>query len=138
MLRTESPPAPEADGYFGYVDAGGGDADGDGTPDLVFGTQMPVLNAVFTGCAHLIGGRDDQLRTFVVPEIGPDAWFSSVVATGREVGRDAATAVLVGAPRATVDDTPGRARLSVCSSVGEVHRCRPRARLRGRNSGLPS
>lgn len=111
VLHTVSPPAPDQDGYFGYSAVGVGVTDADGTPGLLLGTRVPASDGAHAGRAYLFSARGDRLRTFAAPGAGPDSWFGSVVATVPDEGGDAATAILVGAPRAVVDGTAGAGRV---------------------------
>ncbi len=108
VLHTISPPAPSEDGYFGYSAVGAGDANGDGTPDLLLGTRVPATE--HAGRVYLFDARGNRVRTFAASAAGPNAQFGSGVATLTATGEDAPTAVLVGAPRADVDgaDKAGR------------------------------
>jgi hypothetical protein len=109
VLHTVSPPAPATDGYFGYSAVGVRRSDG--PSGLLLGARVPVPDAEHAGRAHLFSPRGRRLHTFAAPAAGPSAQFGSVVATVTDPGDSSQSAVLVGAPRASVEGMVGAGRV---------------------------
>lgn len=110
-LYTLSPPSPASDGFFGYSAVATGDATGDGTPDLLLGTRVPVPETDKPGRAYLFSGANgERVRTLAPVEDDHAGHFG--VTVGRLPSSGTAAALLVGAPDATVDSTSKAGRVS--------------------------
>ncbi|HEV2787239.1 MAG TPA: hypothetical protein VGV67_12655, partial [Solirubrobacteraceae bacterium] len=69
LLRALEPPFPQANGRFGFWDAGLGDVDGDGAGDFATSAPGQVLGGLTLGQVYIYSGRTGiRLRTISPPE----------------------------------------------------------------------
>ncbi len=112
VLHEIVPPSPEEDGHFGYSSANVGDANGDGTPELLLGTRVPATDEAQQGRAYLYGTEKGRLvDTLTSPASQVDGRFGATVAGGTAAPSPDAGAFFVGAPGEQVEGCPSAGRV---------------------------
>jgi hypothetical protein len=125
----------------GWAVAGAGDADDDGTPDVLVGAPFLSYDVDAPGRAYLIDGGATGVHslgeaTAILEGELPDDGAGRAVAGGGDVDGDGIADLLVGAPMesAAGEDTPGVVYLVLGPVTGERSLADADARLSGREA----